>query len=207
VSPAHLHQAAGARPRREVADIFRAHGVAYRKAHPLPRSHLKVMRAIERCRTVSLGGHIQQCDSCNFQRQAYNSCRNRHCPKCGSLDKARWLEDRKAEFLPVGYFHLVFTLPARTESSRPLQQESRLRHLVQSGLSDLTRVCSYSARRSPRVHLCASHLGSDPARSLPSPLPDSSGRAGVRSFPVDSSSQRVSLSRPRTERCLPWQVP
>lgn len=109
--PAHLHQAAGVRPRCEVADIFRAHGLAYRKAHPLPRAHLKVMRAIERCRTVSLGGHIQQCDSCGFQRQAYNSCRNRHCPKCGSLDKARWLEDRKAELLPVGYFHLVFTLP------------------------------------------------------------------------------------------------
>ena len=107
----HLHQAAGDRPRWEVADIFRAHGMAYRKAHPLPRSHLKVMRAIERCRTASLGGHIQQCDSCSFQRQAYNSCRNRHCPKCGSLDKARWLEDRKAELLPVGYFHLVFTLP------------------------------------------------------------------------------------------------
>jgi hypothetical protein len=107
----HLHQAAGDRPRWEVADIFRAHGMAYRKAHPSPRAHLKVMRAIERCRTVSLGGHIQQCDSCSFQRQAYNSCRNRHCPKCGSLDKARWLEDRKAELLPVGYFHLVFTLP------------------------------------------------------------------------------------------------
>jgi Putative transposase/Transposase zinc-binding domain len=111
VPPAHLHQAAGGRPRWEIADIFRAHGEAYRKAHPLPKSHLKVMRAIERCRTASLGGHIQQCDSCGFQRQAYNSCRNRHCPKCGSLDKARWLEDRKAELLPVGYFHLVFTLP------------------------------------------------------------------------------------------------
>jgi Putative transposase/Transposase zinc-binding domain len=111
VPPAHPHQAAGVRPRWEVADIFRAHGEAYCKAHPLPRSHLKVMRAVERCRTASLGGHIQQCDSCGFQRQAYNSCRNRHCPKCGSLDKARWLEDRKAELLPVGYFHLVFTLP------------------------------------------------------------------------------------------------
>jgi predicted Zn-ribbon and HTH transcriptional regulator len=106
-----MHQAAGGRPRWEIADIFRVHGEAYRKAHPLPRSHLKVMRAIERCRTASLGGHIQQCDSCGFQRQAYNSCRNRHCPKCGSLDKARWLDDRKAELLPVGYFHLVFTLP------------------------------------------------------------------------------------------------
>lgn len=109
--PAHTNQAAGGRTRWEIADIFRAHGEAYRKAHPLPRSHLKVMRAIERCRTASLGGHIQQCDSCGFQRQAYNSCRNRHFPKCGSLDKARWLEDRKAELLPVGYFHLVFTLP------------------------------------------------------------------------------------------------
>jgi hypothetical protein len=94
-----------------LADIFRAYGEPYRQAHPLPRAQLKVMRAIESCRTAALGGHLQQCDSCGYQRPAYNSCRNRHCPKCGSLAKAQWLEDRKADLLPVGYFHLVFTLP------------------------------------------------------------------------------------------------
>jgi len=104
-------QAAGSKRSPELADIFRAYGQSYRQAHPLPRSQLKVMRAIESCRTAALGGHLQQCDSCGYQQQAYNSCRNRHCPKCGSLAKAQWLEDRKADLLPVGYFHLVFTLP------------------------------------------------------------------------------------------------
>jgi len=108
---AQQHQAAGVRRNPELADIFRAYGESYRKAHPLPRSHLKVMRAIETCRTAALGGHLQQCDCCGHQQPAYNSCRNRHCPKCGSLTKAQWLEDRKADLLPVGYFHLVFTLP------------------------------------------------------------------------------------------------
>jgi len=69
------------------------------------------MSAIERCRTVALGGHLEQCDNCGFERPAYNSCRNRHCPKCQGLNKARWLEARQVELLPVGYFHVVFTLP------------------------------------------------------------------------------------------------
>lgn len=109
--PLAQHQAAVVNRRPELADIFRAYGELYRKAHPLPRSHLKVMRAIESCRTAALGGHLEQCDTCGYQQPAYNSCRNRHCPKCGALAKAQWLEDRKADLLPVGYFHLVFTLP------------------------------------------------------------------------------------------------
>lgn len=109
--PTQQHPAAGGKRSPELADIFRAYGESYRQAHPLPRAQLKVMRAIESCRTAALGGHLQQCDSCGYQQPAYNSCRNRHCPKCGSLAKAQWLEDRKADLLPVGYFHLVFTLP------------------------------------------------------------------------------------------------
>jgi len=99
------------RPPWEVADIFREYGEAYRQAHLLPRSQLKVMHAIEVCRTSYLGGHLEQCDSCDYQRPVYNSCRNRHCPKCQALAKARWLAARQAELLPVGYFHTVFTLP------------------------------------------------------------------------------------------------
>jgi hypothetical protein len=95
----------------EVADIFRVHGEAYRAAHPLPLTQLKVMRAIEVCRTATLGGHIEECDHCQYARIAYNSCRNRHCPKCQSLARAQWLESRQAELLPVEYFHVVFTLP------------------------------------------------------------------------------------------------
>ena len=97
--------------RPELADIFRSHGESYRRTHPLPASHRKVMRAIEVCRTKELGGHLKQCDTCGFEHPTYNSCRNRHCPKCQSLAKAKWLEKQTSELLPVGYFHLVFTLP------------------------------------------------------------------------------------------------
>src|SRR5215467_10540701 len=106
-----VERAAAQNRRCELSDIFRNYGAQYRQNHALPLSHLRVMRAVERCRTAALGGHLQQCDACGFEHPAYNSCRNRHCPKCQSLAKARWLEKQKSELLPVGYFHLVFTLP------------------------------------------------------------------------------------------------
>jgi len=99
------------RPAIELADIVRRHGEAYRRTHALPRNQRRVMRAIEVCRTAALGGHIEQCDHCSHTRIAYNSCRNRHCPKCQNTERARWLENRKAELLPVEYFHVVFTVP------------------------------------------------------------------------------------------------
>lgn len=95
----------------ELADIFRAQGETYRRQHRLSRPQLRAMRAIEICRTAVLGGHVYECDSCGAQKTGYNSCRNRHCPKCQALDKARWLEERGRELLPVPYFHVVFTLP------------------------------------------------------------------------------------------------
>jgi Putative transposase/Transposase zinc-binding domain len=97
----------------EVADIFRQAGLAYRQQHAdaLSRGQRCVMSAIERCRTAALGGHVEQCDACGHQRIAFNSCRNRHCPKCQSLVRAQWLADRQAELMPVEYFHVVFTLP------------------------------------------------------------------------------------------------
>jgi hypothetical protein len=97
----------------EVADIFRQIGPAYRDAQVahLSRGQRRVMSAIERCRTAELGGHVEQCDACGHQRVAYNSCRNRHCPKCQSLARAQWLQQRQAELLPVEYFHVVFTMP------------------------------------------------------------------------------------------------
>ncbi len=103
--------AANSRPAYEVADIFRQYGAAYRELHTLPPEHQRVMAAIESCRTAALGGHLEQCNQCGHQRPVYNSCRNRHCPKCQGLARARWLADRQAELLPVGYFHNVFTLP------------------------------------------------------------------------------------------------
>jgi hypothetical protein len=95
----------------EVADIFQQHGADYRQAHSLSLQQLRVMRAIEVCRTAALGGHLEKCDYCAEERNAYNSCRNRHCPKCQGAERAKWLESRKAELLPVKYFHVVFTVP------------------------------------------------------------------------------------------------
>ena len=101
------------RPRLEVGDLFRRYGDAYRQQHAgsLSRDQLRVISAIERCRTPALGGHVEQCDQCHFQRIAYNSCRDRHCPKCQSLARAQWIEDRQAELLDTQYFHVVFTVP------------------------------------------------------------------------------------------------
>jgi hypothetical protein len=97
----------------EVADVFRRHGEAFRRerGHRLGRVERRVMAAIEACRTSALGGHAEQCGDCGLVRQAYNSCRNRHCPKCQGLARAEWLEARQAELLPVPYYHVVFTLP------------------------------------------------------------------------------------------------
>src|SRR6266478_733847 len=101
-------------PALEVADIFRRHGEAFRQARAghLGGIERRVMGAITACRTAVLGGHVEQCDDCGATRIAYNSCRNRHCPKCQGLARAKWLADRQAELLPVPYFHVVFTLPA-----------------------------------------------------------------------------------------------
>jgi hypothetical protein len=98
----------------EVADIFRAAGPAYRAAQSghLSLTQLKVMSAIEHCRTAALGGHVEACEDCGLWRIAYNSCRNRHCPKCQGAAARTWLAEREADLLPVGYFHVVFTLPA-----------------------------------------------------------------------------------------------
>jgi hypothetical protein len=103
-----------ARPPLEIADVFRAHGAAWRKANAghVSLAQLKVMSAIETCRTAALGGHVERCEDCAHERIAYNSCRNRHCPKCQAAAARQWLEDREAQLLPVPYYHVVFTLPA-----------------------------------------------------------------------------------------------
>ena len=102
------------RPVLEVADIFRGHGAAWRRANAdhVSLGQLKVMSAIERCRTAALGGHVARCEDCAHTVIAYNSCRNRHCPKCQGAAARQWLAEREAELLPVPYFHVVYTLPA-----------------------------------------------------------------------------------------------
>ncbi|HEX8810891.1 MAG TPA: IS91 family transposase [Terracidiphilus sp.] len=101
------------RPKLEVADVFRRYGVAYREKHGASMSiaQQRVMSAIEVCRTAALGGHLERCDECGHERNCFNSCRNRHCPKCQSLARAQWIQDRQSELLDVPYFHVVFTVP------------------------------------------------------------------------------------------------
>jgi hypothetical protein len=99
------------RPRLEVADVFRLYGDAYCRHHPVCAQQARVMRRLSQCRTEALGGHVDACDGCGYQRVSYNSCRDRHCPKCQGHKRAAWLEGRLGRLLPVEYFHVVFTLP------------------------------------------------------------------------------------------------
>jgi hypothetical protein len=116
-------QRAPSRPALEVADVFRAHGEAYRRAHSMTGDQVKVMRAIETCRTAVLGGHVDFCLDCGTLTPSYNSCRNRHCPKCQGLEQAQWIDARKARTLPVHHFHVVFTLPAELRSLAKANEE------------------------------------------------------------------------------------
>lgn len=110
--------------RLEVADVFRQHGEAFRKrwAYTLSAQQRKALRDIGACRTAALGGHLEQCDGCPHERIAYNSCRNRHCPKCQSTARDHWLAERANELLPVPYCHVVFTVP---EPLKPLMLQNQ----------------------------------------------------------------------------------
>ena len=126
-------------PRIELADIVRAHGAAYQRAHPLCRAQRRALRAIAACRTAALGGHRAVCAACGAERITYNSCRNRHCPKCQRLATERWLTARRSEVLPIPYFHVVFTLP---HALNPLAQSHPhliYRLLFQAAASTLLR--------------------------------------------------------------------
>jgi hypothetical protein len=133
------------RPRLEVADVFRGAGEAYRERYVPTFEQRKVMAAIEHCRTAVLGGHLDVCTKCGHQTPAYNSCRNRHCPKCQSLTQARWLERRRQRIVPTKYFHVVFTLPqelrglarANPKEMYDLVLESAARTLLDFGRSHL----------------------------------------------------------------------
>ena len=127
-------------PRLEVADIFRRHGEAFRQAQAghLGRTERRVMGAIEACRTAALGGHVERCAECGLIRIAYNSCRNRHCPKCQGRSQAAWLVERQAELLPVPYFHVVFTVPA-TVAEIAFQNKARVYAILFKAASETLR--------------------------------------------------------------------
>ena len=162
-------------PALEVADIFRRHGEAYRQAHAghLGRTERRIMGAIEACRTARLGGHVERCTDCGLVRIAYNSCRNRHCPKCQGAARAAWLAERQAELLPVPYFHVVFTLPAAGRRNRLPEQGGGLRHPVQGGgrNAEHDRRRSAPSRRRDRLCRRAPYLGPEPAAPSACPLP------------------------------------
>lgn len=121
----------------EVGDIFREYGEAYRKAHDLPLAHRRVMNAIAKCRTEALGGHMDECDTCGYRHPFYNSCRNRHCPTCGALQRAKWLAARQADLLPVRYFHIVLTLPDDLNPLALVNQRVIYRILFRAGSETL----------------------------------------------------------------------
>ncbi len=124
-------------PSVELADIIRRYGRAYQREYHPHCLQVKVMNAIASCRTKALGGHVDYCGKCGYERYTYNSCRNRHCPKCQSLAKAQWLEDRKAELLPVPYFHSVFTLPHELNALVMWNKEKLLKLLFDAAAQTL----------------------------------------------------------------------
>jgi len=114
---AHTAKASGeANTHLEVADILRRFAPSYAQTHSVSPFEQRILDDLMACRTARLGGHLEHCAQCGFERQAYNSCRNRHCPNCQSVTKMRWLEARRAELLPAPYFHTVFTLPHELNS-------------------------------------------------------------------------------------------
>jgi Putative transposase/Transposase zinc-binding domain len=135
------------RPKIELADIIRRHGGAYRAQHEtsLSGTQRRVMQDIAACRTAALGGHVEACDACGQQRISYNSCRNRHCPKCQSLARAQWIEDRQAELLPVPYFHVVFTLPEEV-AAIAYQNKSVVYNLLFAATADTLRTIAADSK-------------------------------------------------------------
>ncbi len=145
------------RPPLEVADVFRAHGAAWRKANAghVSLAQLKVMSAIETCRTAALGGHVERCEDCAHERIAYNSCRNRHCPKCQAAAARQWLEDREAELLPVPYYHVVFTLPASIGAIAFQNKAAVYDLLFRSAAETLTTIAADPKHLGARIGLTA----------------------------------------------------
>ena len=161
-----------ARPRLEVADVFRAHGAAWRKANAghLSLAQLKVMSAIETCRTSALGGHVERCEDCAHTRVAYNSCGNRHCPKCQGAAARQWLAERETELLPVPYYHVVFTLPAAIGALAFANKAVVYDLLFKKAAETLITIAADPKHLGARIGLTAvlhTWLGADPSSPRP----------------------------------------
>src|SRR5580704_14693851 len=151
------------RPKWEVADVFRRYGEVYRDKHGASMStgQRRVMTAIELCRTAALGGQIEQCDQCGQQRICYRPCGNRHCPKCQSLARAEWIEDRQAELLNCEYFHVVFTVPDKIAAIAHQNKEVVYNILFQATAETLRTISrrSETPRRGDWLLRCPAQLG------------------------------------------------
>jgi len=185
----------------EVADVLRRYGEVYRLRHDasLSTAQRRVMSAIELCRTAALGGHIEQCDRCDHQRICYNSCRNRHCPKCQALARAQWLEKRRSELLDTQYFHVVFTLPEPI-AAIAFQNKEQVYNILFRAVSETLRTIAADPKHFGRKHRLlrrTPHVGS---KSTPSPalaLRRSRRRSFFRRDALDSLPQRLLLARSR----------
>ncbi len=189
------------RPTLEVADIVRASGNRFWEHYGshLAWQHRKVLDAIVRCRTAALGGHRDQCIRCGHQAISYNSCRNRHCPRCQGNARSRWLAKRRAELLPVSYFHIVFTLPHEL-SALALQNKRLLYDLLfrasAATLLELARRPETSGC-GHRVSWRAAHLGTEPSPSSAHTLRGSCWRSCPRWFPMDPLLETILPARRR----------
>ncbi len=185
------------RPTLEVADILRASGSSFLERHGshLAPQHRKVIDAIVRCRTAALGGHRDRCSGCGHQAISYNSCRNRHCPKCQGNARARWLAARSAELLPVPYFHIVFTLPHELSRTRAAEQEATLRPALPQQRRYVARGRSRpeASRCRHRLAQRAAHLGTEPPASSARPL-RRAWRWHLRSTAPDGFPHRLASS-------------
>ena len=206
------------RPALEVADIFRDHGPAWRHANAghVSLDQMKVMSAIERCRTAALGGHVARCenDACGHTAIAYNSCRNRHCPKCQGAAGARVAGGAQAELLPVPYFHVVFTLPPRDRATSPIQNKAVIYDLLfKASAETLLTIAADPKHLGARIGITvgAAHLGlGDDASSARAHdragrrhLADgiAGGSAAAADFLAAGAGARRSCSAARCWRC------
>ncbi len=197
--------------RLELADIFRTHQEDFlaRWNPVLSRQQRRALRDIRDCRTAVLGGHLQQCDRCGHRVILYNSCRNRHCPKCQATARARWLAQRQAELLPVPYFHVVFTLPQQIGRLALQNAKPILQHLVPRRFPNVAgnRGRPETAGRIHRLSRGPSYLGTE-STSAPAPALCRAWRRHLaRRFPLDRLPQVLLLSsRARTQPPLPHEV-
>ena len=172
------------RPALEAADIFREHGPAWREAQRghLSLVQLKVMSAIVQCRSAALGGHVLRCNGCGTDQVSYNSCRNRHCPKCQSSAAKRWLQARQADLLPVEYYHVVFTLPAPISDLAYPNKAVLYGLLFDVAASVLQTIAAdpQAPRGTHRRHAGVAHLGLGPDAPPACACPRARRRAGAR---------------------------